>query len=95
MHMLADGGSRRHRLENPVAEVVRVRTRESQAAESVDRTDRTQEIGEVVRTIVVGVDRLPQENDFAQPIGDGDWISRTTSGRARLRSGPRVVGTMQ
>ena len=46
-------------------------TRESQSAEPVDRSDCAQEIGEVVGAITIGVDRLPQENDLGQPIGDG------------------------
>ena len=96
MHVLAHRVGLGHRRDDAIAEVVRVRTREAQATHAVDAADRAQQIGEIVLAVVVRVHRLAEQYDFAHALGD-DGLRLRARRRAswRLRSGPRVVGTMQ
>ncbi len=64
MDVLAHGGRVGHRRHHPVAEVVRVWARESHAANTRDRSDRPQQVREVVLAVVIRVDRLPKERDL-------------------------------
>ena len=86
----------RHRGDHAVAEVVRMRAREAQAPNAGHGADGAEQVGEIVLAVVVRIDRLAEQHDFRHPLGDDRLrVSRTTSASLRLRSGPRVVGTMQ
>ena len=70
VHVLADGRHLGHRLNDAVAEVVGVRARVAHAADARHRPHSAEKVGEVVRAVGVGVDRLPEQHDLAHPRVD-------------------------
>jgi hypothetical protein len=95
VHVLAHLRDLGDRRDHPVAEVVRVRAREADAAHAVDAADRPQQVGEVVRAVVVGVDRLAEQHHLAHPVThDLLGLAHHVVEPARALE-PRVYGTMQ
>ena len=93
-----DRGRLRHRGDEPVGEIARMRRHEAQAPESRQGADRPQEIGEILAGLGIAerVHGLAEELDLEGAARRrGERASSTTSRRRRLRSRPRVRGTTQ
>src|SRR6266496_5112006 len=71
MNMLAHSRSFRHRCDDTIAEVVRMSTWEPHPSHSVNRADCSQQIGEIVQSIEVRVDRLPEKDNFRETLING------------------------
>jgi hypothetical protein len=72
-----------------------VRARIANAPDAVDGGHRTQQVRKIVRAVVVRVDVWPSSTISVSPCATTSRVSRTTSSSLRLRSEPRVYGTMQ
>ena len=57
-----------HRRDDAIAEIVGVRARVPHATNAVHRGDGAQQVGKVVRAVIVRIDRLPQQDDFAESL---------------------------
>ena len=95
VHVLAHRRRFGHGLHDAIREIGRIRAGEPHPAHPVHRPDGPEQVGEVVLAVVIRVDRLPQKRDLGGAGRRQLTTSRTTSPRRRLRSGPRVCGTMQ
>src|SRR5436190_8506204 len=84
MRVLADGLALGHRGDHVPPEVLRVRAREADALDSVDRVDRAQELGEAAPEVAaVRVDVLPEERDLANAFaGQARDLGEDLSGAA-------------
>src|SRR4051812_32521236 len=68
MHMLTHGIRFSHRSNYPIAEVIGMRARETQALHSIDSPNRAQQVGEVVRSIRVRIHGLSKQHDFRHSV---------------------------
>ena len=101
VRVLADGGALGHRLDHRAAEVLRVRAREADALDAVDRVARAQQLAEL--GVDVGQQVAPPRVDVlaraasarARPRCASCVTSARTSPGRRLTSRPRTAGTMQ
>ncbi len=66
--MFAHLGHFGHRGDHALAEVVGVRTGVTHATNAVHRGHSAQQVGEIVRAVVVRIDGLPQQHHFAQAL---------------------------
>src|ERR687897_477935 len=64
MHVLADGRCGGHGLDDAGREIRRLRTRESDALQPVDRSHRTQQVGKVMPAVVIAVDCLAEQGSL-------------------------------
>jgi hypothetical protein len=69
VHVLAHRLHLRHRLDDPVREVVGIRAGEPHPANPRDRAHRPQQVGKVPLTIVIAVHRLAEECHLGHAVG--------------------------
>ena len=100
MDVLADGVALDHRRDDGVAEVLRVRAREADPVDPLDRVACAQELAEL--GLELGRRSRPQELTFwpssvtsLTPSAASRVTSATISPGRRLCSRPRTAGTMQ
>ena len=94
----ADVGVEADLLHHARREVARVGGDEAQPAHAGHRRHGVQQVGEVgagLPGLAPVVDGLAQELDLDEAVATRCRTSRRISASGRLRSGPRVVGTMQ
>ena len=68
--MLANGWHVGHRRDHTIAEIIRVRAGVAQASNSIYRANGTKQICKIVRAVVVRIDRLAEQHDFRQTLGN-------------------------
>ena len=101
MDVLADARALRHRRDHGLAEVLRMRAREADALDAVDRVAGAEQLAELrpeVRGEVAppGVDVLAEQRDLLDAVARrAASTSATISPGRRLCSRPRTAGTMQ
>ena len=71
VHLRHDGAALRHRRDHAPAHVARMRGREADAREPLHPARGPQQVGEVVRAVVVGVHGLAQEHDLPETLRHG------------------------
>ena len=98
--MLAQARQLGVRGDQLLAHVLRVRARVADPLDAVDAVDQREQVGEVDALLArqvapVGVDVLPQQRDLPDAVRRErlDLVHDCRGGR--LRSRPRVLGTMQ
>ena len=86
MHLRADLGAGRDRLDRRVGHVGGVWRGEADALDSGDSVGAAQELGEVDVSVAIGVDGLPEKNDFLEPLRGGvlDLLDHVLDGEASL-----------
>ena len=101
VQVLAHARALGHRRDRLGPQVLRVRRREADALDAVDRVERAQQIGELraelpgAEVAAVGVDVLAEQRDLDDAVSGELLDLGTMSPMRRLTSRPRTDGTMQ
>src|SRR5689334_20957905 len=65
MYVLTDCVSVRHRVNHAVAEIIGMRTCKTNSTNSVDISNGTEQICEIVTAVVIRIHCLPEQHDFS------------------------------
>src|SRR2546423_9482452 len=92
MHVLAESLRLRHRGDHALTEVVGMRTGETEPFYATHRSNRPQQIGEVVPAIEVGIDGLPKQYNFRNSRRDSRLSLANHFGKLTTPLGPARGG---